>query len=70
MPSLSASDGLSASNPLRPIVDLGRKFREEVFALASEAQLASVLASVSEAAAQHGLTIDKSDAQLLHLTRE
>jgi hypothetical protein len=53
-----------------PILDLTREFREEVFALATDAQLAAALATISEAAAQHGLTVDEADARLLHLARE
>lgn len=55
---------------IAPLFDLGRKFYEEVFALATDAQLATTLAKISEAAAQHGLTVDESDAQMLHLARE
>lgn len=50
-----------------PVKELGRKFREEVFALISDEQREAALASVRETAEKHGMTMDESDVSLLGL---
>ncbi|UCD27843.1 MAG: hypothetical protein JSV03_12155 [Planctomycetota bacterium] len=51
-----------------PLKELGRAFRREVMALATEQQCQAALAELQEFAAKHGMPADEVNPETLHLT--